>query len=225
MKKLLPLVVAAAALTSCDGNKVPPTVAPNPSVLISGVAPAVAGSTLSLRAHDNGVIGDPAQVASDGRFSVSLPVPPDTNRLTTVSQALAALPCTVSEPIVSSDPAARGLGIASAVSGNKTLMAGKVDRGLTTRYAEVHAWVYSDRATTLKGKLDCARVTNGAVATLPVDVNITLLPGAWTNVVGAINGSLNIFTMSISAEGKLLQGEEYNGQWLTLEQIQQLLQP
>ena len=222
MKKILvpSALVLAASLSAC--NTAPkPVVEPAPVLSISGSAPAVAGRSLTLIASDGLALGTAVTVAADGKFMAALPVP-EKARLKSVTMALSGLLCTVATPLSSSDAGAAGLGVASAQVDTTSLLAATVNHGLLSRHVEIHAWIYSDLATTLTGKLDCAQATGGAISTLPVTINASLAAG-WTPVVATIDANLGLG--GLSGSGTVSTAADYNGGWLTMTELANQVKP
>lgn len=215
MKRLICLTALTLTLAACNSTPTP-VIEPAPVQTISGTASAAAGVSLTLVASDGEALGSAVTVAADGSFSVSLPTP-EAARLKTVTTALAGLPCDVLTTVTASDPLAVGLGISSAKSGSVTLIPATVQRSLFGRHVELHAWVYSDRATTLSGQLDCARATGGAVSTLPVSINASLVRG-WTPVVAKIDASLGLG--GLTGSGTISNASDYRGTWITPQDLQ-----
>lgn len=203
-------------LASCNGGGNLPPVQVTPVTQLSGTASS-SGGWVQLIASDGAAFGAKVSTDASGNFSVDLTTP-EASRLNLAASALSSLGCQGN--LTSSDASAKGMGITSANSGGGRLMPAEVSKSLLGRTITVHGLIYSDRATTLSGQLDCGSLTGGAVAKVPVNVNIPLQAG-WTPVRAQLNASIGLG--GISASGSATTEQAVSANWITDAQLKSQL--
>ena len=216
------LLLGLTSLLSACGTPTPVPVEPKPVLSISGNASAAAGKSLILMGSDGLAVSKETNVAADGSFTVALPDPEESRRKA-VTNTLSGIGCEVTQAITSSDPAAKGLGISKAKPATgEMLMPATVSRTTLSRTIELHSWIYSDRATTLKGELNCAKALGGVVSSLPVTVDTKVAAG-WTPVVASIKVSVGL--SGINGSGSVMTANDFQGSWLTSTELGNQVKP
>lgn len=206
---LLPLIL----LSACGAPVVPETKPPIAVDNISGTINGANGGTIHLIASDNQYFGSKSNITADGRFNIELPAPEEA-RLYDAPKSFALLNdfCTITSPINASNSHAKALGITSAkINEEKSPYYAAVgnNNGLF-RNVKLVTWIYATAPTEMTGTIDCAKLTQGKIASVPVDIKVNLLKG-WN----PITLNININILQVKASGEFLNSGDYKEQWIT----------
>lgn len=230
MKRTLALLVALTTgmlMIGCDNNSLQtPTAADPPLRQLRGQVTTGQGTgTLKTRIGKTNGFQLNAKVQSNGQFQVQLPTATDLSKhLLSGHRILQSVGCKGS--INSSNAAAKGTGFVSF-----QLKRGQIADTLINGTASfnlfplphgnfrAHIYLFSNQATTLSGKVNCADVINvKEIETIQVYVNSPLRAG-W-NVLYLDVDTSNL-QLPLAAEGSLQTVRAKHNIWLTSQQIRE----
>lgn len=219
----LPLVLLSACGKPIALPEIPPVNVNN----ITGTISHAKGGTIQLIASDNKYFtAEKSTIGADGKFNINLPEP---TRLSNVPSSFDSFKefCTITSPITSSHPNVKALGIVSAKVNEETTpyyaATSNVGGGNfnQNRNVQVTAWVYVDAPTKITGAMDCTKLTQGLISSVPVNVDAELLKG-WNAVTLSINAGIGL---GLQGSGEIRHSNGYTGEWTTLNALANRLKP
>lgn len=213
MRRTLLLTTAALTAASCGRLPVPGDTS-TPQAITGQVRTASLPSTLTYR---SGVDGSEtsANVGADGQFTLGLTLPSE--GLTEPETLLALIGCTGTVTTSSAD--ARGAAIfALHDERGVSYVAGEGRARAVPPGADVNVqgFVYSDRAVSITGTLDCRDVIRSPLA-IPTQVSLVAAKG-WNRVTLAISSDLGVGGAKMSA--RLSTGGSPLTVWRTAQDLQ-----
>lgn len=216
MKKLSAAFLVALPLTLAACSSTPKVPAEAVIVTkISGTVTAGSGTGSVTLSGKSGVLAT-GPIDASGNFTLDLPGADKLSaELMTASDALSGVGC--SGTLTSSDPAAKGYGMmpltATRTGLNELVLPADLSVGLVNSSVAAKAWLYTDKATTLQGQLDCSSLVQN-VATVKLNINLTTKVG-WNSI--AINASG--LTLSRNLSGDVTLAADQTSTWLTAGQL------